>query len=150
MRSIHTSWSIPLCLGLIHFLQLTANEHKYGLQDDVDDDDVGDTATTDVAIAVSNNAAPLVMATMMGPPEAIAVMVTMTILLAMAPANVTISWTMTTNDDDDDADNGDHGKNSLPPPMTAMTAEIMTGMMGGGGVRRGDATISWTRGTRGA
>ncbi len=105
---------------------------------------------TDVAIAVNNNAAPLVMATMMGTPEAIAVMVTTTILLTMAPANVTISWTMTTNDDDDNADNGDDGKDSLPPPMMATTAEITMGMMGGGSVRRGDVTISWMRGTRGA
>jgi hypothetical protein len=52
---------MPLCLGLIQFLQLTANEHKYSLQDDVDNDNVGDTATTDVAIAADNNAAPLVM-----------------------------------------------------------------------------------------
>ncbi len=39
---------------------------------------------------------------------------------------------------------------SLPPPMLAMTAEITTVMMGGGSVRRGDTTISWMRGTRGA
>ncbi len=38
---------------------------------------------TDVAIAVDDDAAPLVMATMMGTPEAIAVMVTTTILLTM-------------------------------------------------------------------
>jgi hypothetical protein len=43
---------MPLCLGLIQFLQLTMNEHKYGLQDDVDDDDVCGTARTDVAIAI--------------------------------------------------------------------------------------------------
>jgi hypothetical protein len=73
---------------------MTTNEHKYGLQDDVDDDDVGDTAMTDVMIAVDNDAAPLVMGTMMGTPEAIAVMVMMTILLTTAPANVTISWTI--------------------------------------------------------
>ncbi len=135
---------------MIQFLQLTANEDKYGLRDDVDYDDVGDTATTDVAIAVNDDAAPLGMVTMMGTPEAIAVMVTTTILLTTAPVNVTISWTMTTNDDDDDADNGNDGEDSLPPPMTATTAEITTGVMGGGGMRRGDATISWTRGTRGA
>jgi hypothetical protein len=108
-----------LCLGLIQFLQLTANEHNYGLQDDVNDDGVGNTATTDVAVAVDNEAAPLVMATMMATPKAIAVMVTMTILLKMAPANVTISWMMTTNDNDEDADNQDVGKDSLPPPMMA-------------------------------
>jgi hypothetical protein len=50
-----------LCLGLIQFLQLTANEHKHGLQDDVDNDNVGNTATMDVAIAIENNAVPLVM-----------------------------------------------------------------------------------------
>jgi hypothetical protein len=99
---------------------------------------MGDTATMDVEIAIDNNAAPLVMATMMGTPEAIAVMVTMTILLVTAPANVTISWTMTTNDDNNNADNGDDGEVSLPLPMMAMTAEITTGMMGGSGVRRGN------------
>ncbi len=103
----------------------------------------------DVAITVNDNAAPLVMATMMGTPEAITMMVMTTILLTTAPANVTISWTMTMNDDDDDADNGDDGKDSLPPPMMATTAQITTGMMGGGGMRRGNVTISWTRGTRG-
>ncbi len=138
-----------LCLGLIQFLQLTTDEHKYGLQDDVNDDNLGDTATTGVAIAVDNNTAPLVTAMMMGTPEAIAVMVTTTILLMTAPANVTISWTMTMNDDNNDADNGDDGKDSLPPPMMAMIAEMTTGMMGGGSMRRGNATISWTRGTRG-
>jgi hypothetical protein len=141
---------MPLCHGLIQFLQLTANELKYGFQNDVDDDDVGNTATMDVAIAVNNNAAPLVMATMMGMPEAIVLMVTTTILLAIAPANVTISWMMTTNDDNDDADNGDDGKDSLPLLMTVTTAEMTMGMMGGGSVRIGDMTISWTRGMRGA
>jgi hypothetical protein len=111
-RSIHTSWSTLMCLGLIQFLLLTANEHKYGLKNDVDDDDVGDTATTDVAIAVNDDSVPLVIATVMRTPGAIAVMVTTTILLTMAPANLTISWTMTTNDDNDDADNGDDGKDS--------------------------------------
>ncbi len=101
-----------MCLGLIQFLLLTANEHKYGLKNDVDDDDVGDTATTDVAIAVNDDSVPLVIATVMRTPGAIAVMVTTTILLTMAPANLTISWTMTTNDDNDDADNGDDGKDS--------------------------------------
>jgi hypothetical protein len=52
---------------------------------------VGKTATTNVAIAVNDDTAPLVMATMMGTPEAIAVMVTTTILLTTAPANITIS-----------------------------------------------------------
>ena len=89
-------------------------------------------ATMDVAIAIDDDTAPLVMAMMTGTPKAIAVMVTTTILLRMAPANVTISWMMTTNDDDDDADIGDDGKDSLPPPMTATTAEMTMGMMGGG------------------
>ena len=31
-RSIHTSWSTPLCLGSIQILQLAVNEHKNGLQ----------------------------------------------------------------------------------------------------------------------
>ncbi len=77
-------------------------------------------------------------------------MVTKTILLTTAPVNLTISWMMTMNDNNDDSDNGDDGKDSLPLLMMAMTAEIMTGMMGGGGVRKGNATISWRRGTRGA
>jgi hypothetical protein len=113
-RSIHTSWSMPLCLGLIQFLQLAAKEHKNNYQNNVDDDEAGAMAMTDVMIAVNNNAAPLVMAMMTGMPEAIAVMVMRTILLTSAPANVTISWTMTTNDDDGDADIGDDGKDSVP------------------------------------
>ncbi len=106
-------------------------------------------AAMDATIAVDNNAAPLVMAMMAGMPKAVAVMVTVTILLTTAPANVTISWTMTRNDDDNDADISNDGKDSLPPPMTVMTAEMMMGTMGGGGVWRGNATISWTRGARG-
>ncbi len=85
----------------------------------------------------------------MGAPKAIAVMVTSTILLMTAPANVTISWTITTNDDNNNADIGDDNEDSLPPPMMATTAEMTTGKMGGSGMRRGDATISLTRGTRG-
>ncbi len=96
---------------------------------------------TDVAIAVNDDAAPLVMAMMTGTPEAIVVMVTMTILLTAAPANVTISWTMTTNDEDNDADNGDDGKDSLPLPMMVTTAGLTMGTMGGGGMWRGNATI---------
>ncbi len=88
---------------------MTANEHKYGLQNDVDDDNVDDTAMADVTIAVDDNAAPLVMATMMGMHKAMAVMVMTTILLTTAPANITINWTMTKNDDDKDADNGNDG-----------------------------------------
>ncbi len=106
---------------------------------------------TDVVITVNDDTAPLVMATMMGMPEASAVIVTTTKLLTTAPANVTISWTMTTNDDNNDADNGDDGKDSLPPSMTETTAEMSMEMMGGDGMRRGEnATISWKRGTRGA
>jgi hypothetical protein len=33
--------------------------------------------------------------------------------------------------------------------MMAMTVEMTMGMMGGGGVWRGNATIRWTRGVRG-
>ncbi len=128
---------------------MTANEHKYGLQNNVDDVNVGNTATMDVTIVVKDVAGPLVMATMTEMPEAIAVMVTMTILLTTAPANVTISWTMTTNDNNNNADNSNDGEDSLPPPMTTTTAEMTIGMMGGGGAWRGNATISWTRGTRG-
>ncbi len=29
-RSIDTSWVMPLCLGLVQFLQLVAKEHKNG------------------------------------------------------------------------------------------------------------------------
>ena len=95
---IYTSWSTPLCLlGSIQILQLAVNEHKNGLQNDVDEDDAGDTATTDVAIAINDDAAPLVMTTMKGKPVSIAMTMTTTILLTTAPANVTISWTMTTN-----------------------------------------------------
>ncbi len=107
-------------------------------------------ATMDVTIAINNNAAPLVMVMMMGMPKEIALMMTMTILLTTAPANVTISWTMTTNDDNNDADSNNDGKDSLPPLMTATTAEMTMGTMGGGGVWRGNATISWTRGAKGA
>ncbi len=107
-------------------------------------------ATTDVPIAVDDNAAPLVMATMTGMPKAIAMMVTTTILLTTAPANVTIIWTMTTNDDENNTDNSNDGEDSLPLPMMATTAEMTMGMMGGGGMWRGNATISWTRGARGA
>ncbi len=104
----------------------------------------------DVAIAVNNNAAPLMMVMMTGMPKSIAVMVRTTILLMTASANITISWTMTTNDDDNDADNSNDGKDSLPPLMTVTTSEMTMGMIGGSGVWRGDTTISWTRGMRGA
>jgi hypothetical protein len=124
--------------------------HKNGEQNDVDDNKAGTMATTDVAIAVNNNAAPLVMAMMTGMPEAIAMMATATILLTTAPVNVTISWTMTTNDDNNNADIGNDDKDSLPPLMMATTAEMTMGTMGGGGVWRGNTTISWTRGARGA
>ena len=103
----------------------------------------------DVAIAVNNNAAPLMMVMMTGMPKSIAVMVRTTILLMTASANITISWTMTTNDDNNDADISNDSKDSLPPPMMATTAEMMMGTMGGGSVWRGNATISWTSGARG-
>jgi hypothetical protein len=149
-RSIHTSWLTPLCLGLIQFLQSTVNEHKYGLQNDVDDNNVGNTATADVVITINDNAVPLVMATMRGMPKAIALMATTTILLTTGPANVTNSWTMTTNHDgSNNAENGDDGEDSLPPPMMATTAEMTMEAMGGDGVWRGNVTTSWTRGTRG-
>jgi hypothetical protein len=114
----------------------------------VDDDEADAMVTMDVMIAVNNDAVPLVMAMMMGAPKAIAVMVTTTILLTRAPANVTISWMVTTNDDNDNADIGDDGKDSLSPPMTVTTAEMTMGTMGGGGMWRGNATISWTRAAR--
>ncbi len=106
-------------------------------------------ATMDIAIAVDNNAAPLVIVMMTGMPKAMAVMVTTIILQTTAPVNVTISWTMTTNDDDDNVDISNNGEDSLPPLITATTAEMTMGTMGGGGMRRGDATISWMRGARG-
>ncbi len=134
---------------MIQFLRLATKEHKNGSQNNVDDDEAGAMVMTDVAIAVNNDAAPLVMAMMTGMPKTITVMVTTTILPMTAPVNITISWTMTTNDDDDDADIGDDGEDSLPPPMMATTAEMTMGTMGGGGMWRGNVTISWTSGTRG-
>jgi hypothetical protein len=55
-RSIYTSWVMPLCLGLVQFLQLNA-KHKNGYRNDGDDDDAGTTATTDATITDHNNAA---------------------------------------------------------------------------------------------
>ncbi len=107
-------------------------------------------AMTDVVIVVDDNAVPLVMAMMTGMPKAITVMVTTTIMLTMAPENITISWAMTMNDDDDDADIGNDGEDSLPPPMMVTAAVMMMGTMGSGGVCRGNMTISWMRGARGA
>jgi hypothetical protein len=44
---------------LVQFLQLAAKEHNIGYyQNDLDDDDAGATATTDVTIAVDNDAVP--------------------------------------------------------------------------------------------
>jgi hypothetical protein len=57
MRSIYTSWATPLCLGLVQFLRLVAKEHKNGKRNDLDDEDAGATATTDVTIVVDNDAA---------------------------------------------------------------------------------------------
>jgi hypothetical protein len=54
---MYTSWATPLCLGKVQFLQLAAKEHKNGSRNDLDDDDAGATATTDVTIAVDNDAA---------------------------------------------------------------------------------------------
>jgi hypothetical protein len=42
---------MPLCLVLVQYLQLAAKERKNGKRNDVDDDDAGATATTDVMIA---------------------------------------------------------------------------------------------------
>ncbi len=42
---------------------------------------------------------------------------------------------MTTNDGDNNADNSNDGEDFLPLPMMATTAELMTRMMGGGGMR---------------
>ncbi len=100
----------------------------------MDDDKAGAMATTDVKIAVDDNTAPLVIVMMTGTPKTIAVMVMTTILLTMAPVNVTISWMMTMNDDDNDVEIGDDGEDFLPPPMTAMTAEMTMGTIGGGGI----------------
>ncbi len=115
----------------------------------MDDDKAGAMVMLDVAIAIDNNAAPLVMVMMTGTHEAIAMMVTTTILLTTAPENVTINWTIRTNDDDNDADIGDVCENSLQPPMTATTAEMTIETMGGGGMWRDNAIISWTRSARG-
>ncbi len=104
---------------------------------------MGVMAKTDVAIAINNNAAPLVMGMMTGTPKKIAMMVTMTTLLTTAPENASFSWTMTMNDDNNNADISNDGKDSLPLPRTATTTEMMMGTMGGGGVWRGNVTISW-------
>jgi hypothetical protein len=48
---------MPLCLGLVQFLQLAAKEHKNGFKNDLDDDNAGRKATPDVTISVDNNAA---------------------------------------------------------------------------------------------
>ena len=93
------------------------------------DDDAGATATSDVTIAIDNNATTAaVNKDDMDASMVIGVMTTMTILLMMAPANVTISWMMLMNDDVDDAQNGNDGhKTSLLPTKkvttTATTAE---------------------------
>jgi hypothetical protein len=55
-RSIYASWVMPLCLGLVQFLQLTA-KHKNSYRNDVDDDDAGTTGTTDATVTDHNNAA---------------------------------------------------------------------------------------------
>ena len=47
---------MPLCLGSVQILRLVAEEHKNGKQNDLDDEDAGATATTDVTIAVDNDA----------------------------------------------------------------------------------------------
>jgi hypothetical protein len=47
---------MPLCLGLVQFLQLTA-KHKNSYRNDVDDDDAGTTGTTDATVTDHNNAA---------------------------------------------------------------------------------------------
>ena len=46
-----------MCLGLVLFLRLAVKEHKNGSQNDLNDDNVDATATTDVTIAVNNDAA---------------------------------------------------------------------------------------------
>jgi hypothetical protein len=48
---------MPLCLGSVQILRLVAKEHKNGKQNDMDDEDAGATATTDVTIAIDNDAA---------------------------------------------------------------------------------------------
>jgi hypothetical protein len=101
---------MPLCLGLVQFLQLAAKEHKNGYQNDVDDDNAGTTATTDVTVAVRNDAATAtVKDNDMGSSVVIGVTTIVAILQTTDPKNVTISWTMLTNDDDDNAHNGNDG-----------------------------------------
>ena len=108
--SIYASWVMPLCLGLVQFLQLAAKEHKNGYQNDVDDDNAGTTATTDVTVAVRNDAATAtVKDNDMGSSVVIGVTTIVAILQTTDPKNVTISWTMLTNDDDDNAHNGNDG-----------------------------------------
>ncbi len=99
----------------------------------MDDDDAGTAATSDVMIAIDNNAtSTAVNKDDMDASVAMGVMTTMTILLMMAPTNVTMMpWMMLMNDDGEDAQNGNDGhKTSLPPTTmvttTAMTAEMTT------------------------
>ena len=54
---------MPLCLGLIQIFQLAAIELKNGIWNDVDVDDMGKTAMTDVVITIDNDTASLVMMT---------------------------------------------------------------------------------------
>ncbi len=42
---------------MVQFLRLVAKEHKNGKRNDLVDEDAGATATTDVTIAVNNDAA---------------------------------------------------------------------------------------------
>ena len=48
---------MPMCLGSVQFLRLAAKEHKNGEQNDLDDGNADATATSDVMIAVNNDAA---------------------------------------------------------------------------------------------
>ena len=93
----------------------------------MDDDDAGTAATSDVMIAIDDNAtSTAVNKDDMYASVAMGVMTTMTILLMMAPKNVTMRWMMLTNDDGDDAQNGNDGHKTSLPPTTMVTTMATT------------------------
>ncbi len=57
---------MPLCLGSIQLLQLATKEHNNSLGNDVDDEDTGNAAVTDVMIAVEDDTVPQATTTMTG------------------------------------------------------------------------------------
>ncbi len=85
---------MPLCIGSVQFLQLTAKEHKNGLQNDVDDDDAGLQwrRMSQVMIVIDSNAATAAVDdAYMDASVAMVVMETTAIPLPTTPVNVIIS-----------------------------------------------------------